>query len=174
MLVVQQVLNYIRTYKEIPTLLVLTETLENKKLAEIISNIWVKVDQIKINEKEYLENGWKHLAQNVIVTKASKGCWYNYKDYPIKSPSEVRDVSGAGDTFLAALSYAYAATKNIETAIHYPIPVHKQSVGKTLEDSYLPKTEGLSQLILSIPIHENLSFEDVDYISKSINQFYKE
>jgi|TARA_R100001460_G_scaffold103447_2_gene148633 D-beta-D-heptose 7-phosphate kinase/D-beta-D-heptose 1-phosphate adenosyltransferase len=72
---------------------------------------------IKINEKEYLENGWKHLAQNVIVTKASKGCWYNNKDYPIKSPSEVRDVSGAGDTFLAALSYAYAATKNIETAI---------------------------------------------------------
>jgi D-beta-D-heptose 7-phosphate kinase/D-beta-D-heptose 1-phosphate adenosyltransferase len=72
---------------------------------------------IKINEKEYLENGWKHLAKNVIVTKASKGCWYDYKDYPINSPSEVRDVSGAGDTFLAALSYAYTATKNIETAI---------------------------------------------------------
>tara|TARA_R100000231_G_scaffold129544_1_gene100966 strand:- start:883 stop:1629 length:747 start_codon:yes stop_codon:yes gene_type:complete len=72
---------------------------------------------VKINEKEFLENGWKHRAENVIVTKASKGCWYNYKDYPIQKPSEVRDVSGAGDTFLAALSYAFTATKDINTAI---------------------------------------------------------
>jgi|TARA_R100000005_G_scaffold96049_1_gene80311 bifunctional ADP-heptose synthase (sugar kinase/adenylyltransferase) len=72
---------------------------------------------IKINEKEFLENGWKHRAENVIVTKASKGCWYNHKDYPIKNPSDVRDVSGAGDTFLAAFSYSYTATKNVETAI---------------------------------------------------------
>lgn len=72
---------------------------------------------IKINEKEFLENGWKHRAENVVVTKASKGCWYNHKDYPIQTPSEVRDVSGAGDTFLAAFSYSYTATKNIDTAI---------------------------------------------------------
>jgi len=72
---------------------------------------------IKINEKEFLENGWKHQADNIIVTKAANGCWYNYKDYKIVNPSEVRDVSGAGDTFLAALGYSYTATKNIETAI---------------------------------------------------------
>tara|TARA_R100000231_G_scaffold118343_1_gene88470 strand:- start:95 stop:841 length:747 start_codon:yes stop_codon:yes gene_type:complete len=72
---------------------------------------------IKINEKEFLENGWKHQAENIIVTKASKGCWYNHKDYIINNPSDVRDVSGAGDTFLAAFSYSYTATKNVETAI---------------------------------------------------------
>tara|TARA_R100000734_G_C3306485_1_gene96994 strand:- start:399 stop:1148 length:750 start_codon:yes stop_codon:yes gene_type:complete len=73
---------------------------------------------VKINEKEYLENGWKHRGgDNLIVTKSSKGCWYNHKDYLIKNPSEVRDVSGAGDTFLAALAYAFTATGNIETAI---------------------------------------------------------
>ena len=72
---------------------------------------------IKINEKEYLENGWKHRAENIIVTKASKGCLYNYKDYPIGNPSDVRDVSGAGDTFLSAFAYSYTATKNVDTAI---------------------------------------------------------
>tara|TARA_R110002020_G_scaffold416331_1_gene625657 strand:- start:617 stop:1363 length:747 start_codon:yes stop_codon:yes gene_type:complete len=72
---------------------------------------------IKINEKEYIENGWKHKADNVVVTKASRGCEYKNKDYPIHNPSDVRDVSGAGDTFLAALSYSYAATQNIGTAI---------------------------------------------------------
>jgi bifunctional ADP-heptose synthase (sugar kinase/adenylyltransferase) len=72
---------------------------------------------IKINEKEYLENGWKHRAENLIITKAEKGCSYKDKNYGLKHPSDIRDVSGAGDTFLAAFSYGFAATQKIETAI---------------------------------------------------------
>ena len=72
---------------------------------------------IKINEKEHEWNGWKYMSENLIVTKAAKGCWYQGKDYPIKHPSEVRDVSGAGDTFLAGLAYAYATTRDINMAI---------------------------------------------------------
>ena len=72
---------------------------------------------IKINEKEYLENGWKYMCDNLIVTKAARGCSYKDKDYPIKHPSEVRDVSGAGDTFLAAFAYSYTLTKKIDSSI---------------------------------------------------------
>ena len=72
---------------------------------------------IKINEKEYLENGWKYKCDNLIITKAEKGCSYKDKDYPIKKPSAIRDVSGAGDTFLSAFSYAFTATKSINTSI---------------------------------------------------------
>ena len=72
---------------------------------------------IKINEKEYLENGWKHRAENVIVTKAERGCSYKDQDFELKNPSEIRDVSGAGDTFLAAFSYGFTSTQNIKTAI---------------------------------------------------------
>ena len=72
---------------------------------------------IKINEKEHEWNGWKYMSDNLIVTKAAKGCWYQGKDYPIKHPCEVRDVSGAGDTFLAGLTYAYTTTRNINRAI---------------------------------------------------------
>ena len=72
---------------------------------------------VKINEKEYLENGWKHRAENVIVTKAERGCSYKDEDFKLKNPSEIRDVSGAGDTFLAAFSYGFTSTQNIKTAI---------------------------------------------------------
>tara|TARA_Y100001938_G_C8028074_1_gene399110 strand:+ start:127 stop:873 length:747 start_codon:yes stop_codon:yes gene_type:complete len=72
---------------------------------------------IKINKKEYEENGWKFRAENVVVTKAEEGCWYQDKDYPLQNPSEVRDVSGAGDTFLAAFSYAYTATQELKSSI---------------------------------------------------------
>ena len=74
---------------------------------------------IKINDKEYKENGWTHHGENLIITKGSKGCWYNGQDYKLNNPSEVRDVSGAGDTFLAGFAYSYTATENIESSIIY-------------------------------------------------------
>ena len=74
---------------------------------------------IKINEKEYLENGWRYMCDHLIVTKAQRGCSYKGKDYPIKYPAEVRDVSGAGDTFLAGFAYAYTLTKKPDSSIEF-------------------------------------------------------
>ena len=74
---------------------------------------------IKINEKECKENGWREDSSNLIVTKAHKGCSFMGEDFPILNPSEVRDVAGAGDTFLAAFAYTYMLTKNIKTSILY-------------------------------------------------------
>ena len=72
---------------------------------------------VKINEKEYEENNWLFKCDNLIITKAERGCLYRGKDYPIKHPSEVRDVSGAGDTFLAAFAYAYTLTNKTDSSI---------------------------------------------------------
>ena len=74
---------------------------------------------VKINEKEYEENNWLFKCDNLIITKAERGCLYRGKDYPIKHPSEVRDVSGAGDTFLAAFAYAYTLTQKIDSSIAF-------------------------------------------------------
>ena len=42
---------------------------------------------------------------------------YKGKEYQITKKIEIRDVSGAGDTFLAALAVKYANTNNIEESI---------------------------------------------------------
>ena len=47
-----------------------------------------------------------------------KGCIYQNKTYPTKEVP-VRDVSGAGDTFLAGLVYEYAQSLSIEKAIEF-------------------------------------------------------
>ena len=50
------VVGYIRTYKELPTLRVITEKLargSNDKLIENIKYIWGELDKIKINDQEY-------------------------------------------------------------------------------------------------------------------------
>ena len=76
-------------------------------------------DFIKINDKEARENGWDRSATNLIITKAGKGCSFGEKHFPIIEPAEVRDVAGAGDTFLAAFSYTFMLTKDIHSSILY-------------------------------------------------------
>lgn len=70
---------------------------------------------IKINKQEY-DVSENCIEDNLIVTLGSKGAMYRNIIYPCEKV-EVRDVSGAGDTFLAGLVYKYLKTKNIIESI---------------------------------------------------------
>jgi len=77
-------------------------------------------DFIKINEKEYKENGFEGMGmKNLIVTLGGKGCRFRGNKYPLKSAAQVRDVSGAGDTFLAAFATNYLFNLDVDLAIDY-------------------------------------------------------
>lgn len=82
---------------------------------------WVdSFDLIKINEKEHKENGFKGMGvKNLLVTLGGEGCRFKGKEYPLISASQVRDVSGAGDTFLAAFAVNYLFNQDIDLAIDY-------------------------------------------------------
>lgn len=77
---------------------------------------------IKINELEY--NSSTSKCSNIIVTRAENGVVYHRKLpdapswFPVR-PIEFRDVTGAGDTFLAAVSLMYALTKDINESIMF-------------------------------------------------------
>jgi D-beta-D-heptose 7-phosphate kinase/D-beta-D-heptose 1-phosphate adenosyltransferase len=78
---------------------------------------------IKINFHEYERNkeildSDSILKNKTIVTRGKYGCDYQEKNYPTEEVP-VKDVSGAGDTFLAGLVCDYAKTKNIELAINF-------------------------------------------------------
>jgi bifunctional ADP-heptose synthase (sugar kinase/adenylyltransferase) len=84
---------------------------------------WCKdCDFIKINDYEY-ENT-KHLLADcgqwmdnkLIVTRGSKGCTYKQKIYPVEKV-EIRDLCGAGDTFLSGLVAEYVSTRDLNKAI---------------------------------------------------------
>ena len=78
---------------------------------------WIKdADFIKINELEYQKNH-EVLSDNgfedkLIVTLGSKGCRYNGKEFPVKEVP-VKDVSGAGDTFLSGLVCEYIKSMDL-------------------------------------------------------------
>jgi D-beta-D-heptose 7-phosphate kinase/D-beta-D-heptose 1-phosphate adenosyltransferase len=90
-----------------------------KKLGEWCRNI----DFIKINYSEYLEskkfidnNDW--IKEKTIITRGPYGCDYNGVNYPTKDVG-VKDVAGAGDSFLSGLIFKYIQTNSIENSIQF-------------------------------------------------------
>ncbi len=77
---------------------------------------------VKINKKEFVEN-WDHTFDfkgDLVVTLGKDGADLNkFKHFSIENEHDVRDLSGAGDTFLAGLVVEYLKNKNIEDAINF-------------------------------------------------------
>jgi D-beta-D-heptose 7-phosphate kinase/D-beta-D-heptose 1-phosphate adenosyltransferase len=81
------------------------------------------ISYVKINYHEYERNldilsKDEILKNKTIVTRGKYGCEYQNKNYPTQEVP-VKDVSGAGDTFLAGLVVQYLKEDNIEQAIQF-------------------------------------------------------
>jgi bifunctional ADP-heptose synthase (sugar kinase/adenylyltransferase) len=91
--------------------------LDSKK--KLVDNIVSKFTFVKLNEIEFSNN--KHLTytENIITTLGSKGVKYQDKVYPQEFPKETIDVSGAGDTFVAAFIIKFFKTQDIYKSIKF-------------------------------------------------------
>ena len=73
---------------------------------------------VKINEDEY--SRLKSECTGLIVTIGADGAKVIHHDIVLKPPKvEVVDITGAGDTFLASLTFKFLQTKNIEQAVNF-------------------------------------------------------
>lgn len=73
---------------------------------------------VKINELEYSKI--KSECTGLIVTRGAKGAEAKWHEIKTSAPRvEVVDVTGAGDTFLAALTYMYLKTTDIKQAMEF-------------------------------------------------------
>ena len=69
----------------------------------------------------------------------------------------------------------FLLSKGIETKINYPIPLHLQQASKNIKINRkgLKNTEYLSKRILSLPIYYELTDQQLNYVIKSINLYFK-
>ncbi|MBE7411832.1 MAG: DegT/DnrJ/EryC1/StrS family aminotransferase [Leptospiraceae bacterium] len=69
----------------------------------------------------------------------------------------------------------YLLANGIETAIHYPIPIHLQPASKKLGYKLgdFPKTESQAKRILTLPINQYIKPEELERVADTVNQFYK-
>jgi len=97
--------------------------------------------------------------KGIQIIEVSNDIYHTYHTYIIKARH--RD----------ALS-SYLLENGVETRIHYPILIHKQKPFNK-QKVFLKNTEKLSFEILTLPI-ANVTAEDIEYIVKTIFNFYKE
>lgn len=83
---------------------------------------WCKdIKYIKINNHEFEKTKHsitKNIKQKLIVTLGANGCCYRDKVYPVEKV-EMKDSSGAGDTFISALVIKYIAANDIDVSIRF-------------------------------------------------------
>lgn len=68
----------------------------------------------------------------------------------------------------------YLTEKGVGTAIHYPQPLHFQEALKYLgyKEGDFPEAEKAAKEVLSLPIHNTLTDEEVEYVITTIKKFF--
>ena len=98
---------------------------------------------IKVNESEF-KKITHFIPDNMIITKGGEGTEYQGKLYPAQKVN-VFDVVGAGDTFLAALTYGYIKYGRIEEAI--PLANRAAAVAVSHRGTYVLTKEDVNEIL---------------------------
>ena len=95
-------------------------------------------------------------------------------------PSEKKEEFNTYHTFVIQLDRRdelreSLAASGIGTTIHYPVPIHLQAAGRQLgyEEGDFPVTELQARRILTLPINQVLSEEQVHYVATNLNEFMR-
>ena len=91
---------------------------------KIIDENFIDCKFIKINQYEYKDNLKvsnilnEKLQDKLIVTIGSDGTKFKNKIFPVEKV-EIKDMVGAGDTFVASFTYKFVLTNNITESIRF-------------------------------------------------------
>ena len=68
----------------------------------------------------------------------------------------------------------HLAELEIETGIHYPVPIHRQPAWRDLfgDPPSLPQAEAVADEILSLPVHPDLTDAEVEHVTESVAGFF--
>ncbi|HZW62177.1 MAG TPA: DegT/DnrJ/EryC1/StrS family aminotransferase [Flavobacteriaceae bacterium] len=65
----------------------------------------------------------------------------------------------------------YLESHGIQTLIHYPVPPHKQTALKEFVSLPLPITEQLHRTVVSLPLHPEVTDDEIRYVIQKINAY---
>src|SRR5437899_1151519 len=102
------------------------------------------------------------LGEVVVTPPCDPSRFAVYHQYVVRTPQRER-------------LRTYLAERDIETGIHYPVPIHRQpawlrSYG---EGPALPRAERAAREILSLPVHADLTDEEVEHVADGVRDFFR-
>jgi dTDP-4-amino-4,6-dideoxygalactose transaminase len=136
-----------------------------------LDNMQAAILNVKMKELEKWNNRRREIAQMY---------WEGLHHLPIYVPKDTTNEHAVYHTFIIQTEKRdelmhYLASKEIDTKIHYPLPIHLQKAAAYLgyKKGDFPVTERQCETILSLPVFPQLSNEQVMYVIDEINAFYK-
>ena len=107
---------------------------------------------------DYYDAAFKN-SPNIITPFRAPYAYHVFHQYTL----QLKNVSR--DTLQQKL-----AEKNIPSMIYYPVPCHKQNMLKEYgtAGNHLPVTDMLQDCVISLPIHTELTEEELSYITKNV------
>ena len=94
--------------------------IDTKKVIDIdnfTNYTFVKMNEVEWERCQRYGAKYEDWNDHLIVTMSERGCMYKGKSYSVDNSVEVRDLSGAGDTWMASFAYEYTKTQNTDSAI---------------------------------------------------------
>jgi len=140
----------------------------NYRMTNIAAAIgMVQLERLEGFNERRIENAHyfdRHLAGAGLVTPfVAPGVRHVYHQYVVKLPA---GYPLAREEFVSAL-----AERGVGTAVHYPIPLHRQpvyaSAGRTAS---CPVSEGLAASVVSLPVHPSVTDEERAYICDAVSE----
>lgn len=115
-----------------------------------------KWNQIRVKNAQFLS---AHL-QNVLTPKVRDGIEHVFHQYTVRVPASERD------RFVSRLN-----ERGVGARVYYARPIHQQPVvlARAPAPVHLPMTEKLAAEVVSLPVHPQLSQEQLQFVVDEVN-----
>ncbi len=120
------------------------------------------ITETRIKHAKFYDSALKELADYVTVPPGKPGVKQVFHTYVVL----VKD----RDNLLKFL-----IENGVEAKVHYPIPIHLQQAAKYLgyKEGDFPVCEAQTRSIITLPVHQHLSQEQLEYVVDMIKKFYQ-
>jgi perosamine synthetase len=140
----------------------------NYRMTDIAAAIGIvqlkKLDKFNMRRRKNAEYYAANLAaKGLVKPKVADGVQHVYHQYVIRLTDEFP---------LSRTAFMeYIKAKGIGSAVHYPIPIHRQPLyAPVAEPDPCPVATRLSGTVLSLPVHPSLDTKDLAYVCETVNK----
>jgi dTDP-4-amino-4,6-dideoxygalactose transaminase len=137
------------------------DTLQAVVANRLLSQVHAITDQRIANARRY-DQAFSNLEENVRIPPRRPNVKQVFHTYVIRVKDRDR-------------LYLYLNERGVEAKIHYPIPLHlqKAAAGLGYKKGDFPICEEDCRTILTLPVHQHLRSNEIEYVIDCVRRFYR-